>query len=71
MSHTSGEWVIGHNWLFIFQSHPLIFLIQGCRKQVGKIEGDELQLVKAMVMGKQRDGDTLMLKTQQQVMNKD
>jgi len=54
--------------LFIFDSHPLIFLIQGCRKQIEKKEGYELQLVKAMVTGKQWDGATLAMKTQQPVM---
>jgi len=68
MSHTSSELVIVHNWLYIFQSQSLIFVIQECRKQVEKKECYELQLVMAMVMGCQWDGAMLALKSQQLVM---
>jgi len=44
-------------------------LIQGRRKQVEKKEDYELQVVKAMVMGRQWDGATLAMKTQQPVMH--
>jgi len=54
--------------LYIFQSQPLIIMIQGCRKQVERKEGYELQLVMAMVTGCQLDDVMLALKSQQLVM---
>jgi len=43
-------------------------MIQGCRMQVERREGYELQLVMVMAMGCQWDGTTLALKSQQPVM---
>jgi len=43
-------------------------MIQGCRKQVERKEGYELQLVMAMVTGCQWDGATLVLKSRQPIM---
>jgi len=42
-------------------------MIQGCRKQVERKEGYEMQLVMAMVTGCQWDNATLALKSQQHV----
>jgi len=43
-------------------------MIQGCRMQVERREGYELQLVMVMATGCQWDGATLALKSQQPVM---
>jgi len=68
MSHANGEFFIARNRLYIFQSQPLIFMIQGCRKHVERKEGYELQVVMEMVTSCQWNGTMLMLKSQQLVM---
>jgi len=52
--------------LFTFQLQPLIFMIEGYRKQVERKESYKLQLV--MVMASQWHRAILALKSQQPVM---
>jgi len=64
-----GEYVLDNRRAAVaIQSQPLIFMIQGCTKQVERKEGYELQLVMVMVTASQWHRAILALKSQQPVM---